>query len=501
MNYQFGPWATQIDASGNARLSAFWRRRLTRLPGLPRSIPAMTRSDALALVLIAAAIAAVPTLHGRGASAEPADQATRTAASSAATAGVPAWQSGQVLELRVVHVHTRKPLSGVQVESQFGAKGISLEDITAQTTDARGQCEVRLPDRQPSQAILYLNKAGFVSIRIDWGIDAAHPLPKSYTVSLEPGTIVGGVIQNEQGEPMPGVTVTLQYWGRYHDATPGFRVHVDQMTMTGDEGRWRVDAMPAGLTPADVVWAEDNDVRRLRMYLTHPDYVSDLLQPGVKPKPAQLSRIFAPINETPPIAALRNQTAVTVMRKGVTVEGRVIDGSGRPIRGASVGHQEECYLAEWHKTVVTTDGNGHFRLCGLDDNRPETNSPFSRQSLLTVQAPRCTPELVAVSLSASPVPLEISLEPGQAVHGAVVDDDGQPVEGVSIRLDYWNGHPRRLAKEAMTDAAGKFRIGDAPFGETEYVFQKKGHILVRQAIQPSAGETLVRLGRSGPAER
>ena len=41
MTNQYGPWATAIEIGPQTRLSTFWRRRLTRLPAVARSKPAM----------------------------------------------------------------------------------------------------------------------------------------------------------------------------------------------------------------------------------------------------------------------------------------------------------------------------------------------------------------------------------------------------------------------------------------------------------------------------
>ena len=72
MNNPYGPWATQMEPGAIPRLSAFWRRRMTRLAELPRGNRAMTPSTALALLLAAAVIGAMPTLEARVVSAEPA---------------------------------------------------------------------------------------------------------------------------------------------------------------------------------------------------------------------------------------------------------------------------------------------------------------------------------------------------------------------------------------------------------------------------------------------
>jgi len=73
MNSQLGPWATQIDVTGNLRLNAFWRRRMTRLAALSRGNPVKQgrRWPAAALTLLAPAAiwlaspAAVPSADSK----------------------------------------------------------------------------------------------------------------------------------------------------------------------------------------------------------------------------------------------------------------------------------------------------------------------------------------------------------------------------------------------------------------------------------------------------
>ncbi len=82
-----------------------------------------------------------------------------------------------------------------------------------QTTDDQGQSEIRLPDLRPDAVRVYPSQAGFVPLRVYWGDDLPSPkLPKAVTVPLEPGTIWGGVVRNEQGQPITGVKVTVHYW-------------------------------------------------------------------------------------------------------------------------------------------------------------------------------------------------------------------------------------------------------------------------------------------------
>ena len=39
MSNQFGPWATLINAGGNAQLGTFWRQRMTMLGPISRTSP------------------------------------------------------------------------------------------------------------------------------------------------------------------------------------------------------------------------------------------------------------------------------------------------------------------------------------------------------------------------------------------------------------------------------------------------------------------------------
>ena len=349
----------------------------------------------------------------------------------------------------------------------FWAAGSGPLDISkTQTTDARGRSEIKLPDGQPEWVQIYPSKAGFVPLILHWHSSPAPPvLPRTITVSLEPSTTIGGVVRNEQGKPIPGVIVTINYCDGSGDSPyQGAYVREEKAT-TDKDGRWQINAMPANIS-------ED----KLLIFSTHPDYVSDHLQ---------YARVPWPITERPSCKALRNQTAVMVMRKGAVVEGRVTDETGKPIMGASIYEQEECYYQDSSKTGAVSDTRGHFRIAGLNDIRTARSSDYqSPKTLLTVEAPGYAPELIEASLAKSAPPLAITLKRGYAVQGKVVDERGWPIAGVRVRLDYWQGHPRKLAREATTDATGDFRISDAPWDSTEYDLEKPGYATVRNPMSP-----------------
>ncbi len=155
-------------------------------------------------------------------------------------------------------------------------------------------------------------------------------------------------------------------------------------------------------------------------------------------------------------------------------------------RAALICNVNECYSPDPLKITATTDSEGHFRLAGLS-HRDNWDYSF------TVQAAGYAPVLVTVSDANIGVPAKIKLERGQAVQGQVVDEDGKPLEGVSIKLDYWMGRPRQFYLKTMTGAEGKFRINDAPFDRTEYDFEKKGYIAVRKPLPPTTNDYQIML--------
>jgi len=83
MNSTFGPWATAASAGLKAHLSTFWKKRLAMLPAAHRSSTRLRGRVALSLLMTAAMVWALPTLHE---SPVPATQAADEPTGAAATA-------------------------------------------------------------------------------------------------------------------------------------------------------------------------------------------------------------------------------------------------------------------------------------------------------------------------------------------------------------------------------------------------------------------------------
>ncbi len=450
--------------------------RIRRIAGCEPALRIAGGGSILCILLVSLAVFVGLTWGTAPATVSPEQSAAATATDTPAEANDEApdlddWQPGQTLDVQVIHAETKKPLPGVRLDFQYHGPGINFRDITTTTTDAEGRSQGRLPDLRPDAVRIYPSKAGFVPLRVYWGDDLPSPkLPKAVTIPMQPGTVWGGVVQNENGEPIANVEVNVRYWEKRPEFNPHLRVNIDQDiegVTTDKDGRWRMDILPAQFT-------DDGP----RLFVTHPDYVSDHLEGGSTP---------LPVTERPSYEALRAETAVMVMRKGATITGRVTDEAGTPISGALICNQYDCYDPNPLKNTATTDDEGHFRLSKLSHRQNY------RDYFFTVQAAGYAPVLVEVSDYETARPVEIKLKRGQAVEGRVVDEDGKPLEGVSIKLDRWMGRPRQFHLKTTTDADGEFRIHDAPPERTEYELEKKGYITVRTSLSPSSQDYRITL--------
>lgn len=376
------------------------------------------------------------------------------------------WQPGQTVELQVVHAQTKKPIPGVKLELQYTGKGINFENVETQSTDVEGRSLIRLPDRPTTEVRVYPTKAGFVPLRVYW-TDVPHvTMPKSVTIPLEPGRLFGGTIRDESGKPISGVTVDIHYWGP--GANPHVRPNVIVKATSDSAGRWHVDMMPSEV-----------DAQQLKIYLAHPDYISD------RPKRAILP---IPVTPQPSINSLFDQTAAMVMKKGDTVHGRVVDLSGEPLAGVQL-YEDEYYWFSPGTPRATTDKDGSFHIRGVEFNEHARADRIAMR--LSVHAAGYTPQLVEVQPAS---PLRIELKPGKSVKGRVVDESGQPIERVHVGVSRWHGQNNRLDLKTETNSDGAFHLSDVPTDRVEYRIGKEGYLWVESfAMPPSSDEYSITL--------
>jgi RNA polymerase sigma factor (sigma-70 family) len=359
------------------------------------------------------------------------------------------------INIHVVEAQTKQPLAGVEI-------GVERADQkTTGLTDEEGHYQVELPEKDPANLSVTAHKDGFVPMRVDWRTqDGTFRLPQEFTFTLEPSTSIGGVVQNEQGDPIASASVSLSFDYGIRGGSEDISIDAGAFKKAVPDGlgRWRFDQAPA-------------DLRGLTIRLAHPDYMSDFF-PNF------------PNNTKLPDGKLRDMTAVMVMKKGLTVEGVVLDEQGRPIAGASVGLGKGRSYVDFLGT--NTDSTGAFRF----NNAPHRESVPSGETFLAVQARGYAPDLKRLDVRKVTTPIEFRLSPGHIIRGRVVDTQGNPLAGVSVVADTWRDS-QTLEWHTKTDAEGSFEWTDAPADDVKFDIFKTGYRDLRGRMLPPDSENIV----------
>jgi protocatechuate 3,4-dioxygenase beta subunit/peroxiredoxin/DNA-binding beta-propeller fold protein YncE len=332
------------------------------------------------------------------------------------------------LVLRAVEVVTGEPIEGVSIEYQGGFDG-KLRRATVITGEDGTAAIEWAPGGRVHRLWITARKPGLVPIHVLWD-DEQHPtrVPASKELRFEPGTTIGGIVKDEAGQPISGATVdvllpaTESEQKNYYFSLGTRR--------TDQQGRWRLDEAPRRL---DGISAS----------VTHPRY----------------RRGYA--------VASHDLNGVSVLKKGLTITGRVVDGAGQPIRGARavLGHDK------WgtNPPTGTTDERGAFTLENCD----------AGPNIVTVHAEGYAPQISDVRVEERAAPVEVRLaEPGATIRGRVVDVQGKPVAGAFVAADTWRGH-RTIEFRGSADKDGRFEWRSAPRDVVLYDFGQEGYMSSR----------------------
>jgi peroxiredoxin/protocatechuate 3,4-dioxygenase beta subunit len=343
-----------------------------------------------------------------------------------------------LLKIKVVNASGQEPIVGAKVLARFSG-GIKGPDRLELSTSADGCCDISIPQPQPEYVLVYVEADGCVPVRARW-LNIDNPpqhevIPQFQELPVKKGISIGGIVKNEEGEPIAGAKVNLSLRG----PEGRIRYYVEHAVRTEADGKWRYDAM-------------HRELDELRMEITHPEYVSfDQLvssAPYLKDK-------------------LRDFSAVMVMDRGINVSGFVYDHQGKPIEKALLMTGRSGYFSR----VTRTDQQGRFEFehCKLE--------PL----YISAQAPGKSPVLRRVLEQDLPKPLKFTLEPGHLIRLRVVDAHGTPLEGVRVVPEQYKGYryilkpnPANLQRGIETDEQGRVSWDSAPPDAVEYAFSKEG---------------------------
>lgn len=236
-----------------------------------------------------------------------------------------------------------------------------------------------------------------------------------------------GRVLDEDGKPIAGAIVDMDYPKNQMIAEGG-------KAMTDDEGRF------SRLLPPDA--------DRVRVTVNHPAFLGS-------------RTLNLP---TPATSALRDGTAVMTLKRGLPLEGVVLDDAGKPVFNALVMTNGSTFWTPGPEnepgedaTSPRTDRQGKFRVEALPEGVRE----------IGVLTDDFAPKVFKVEVKSWMEPVELKLSRGEDYSGRVVDLDGKPIEGASVGCDDWTtvggrGDRRPLVRFTKTDADGRFTLRALP---------------------------------------
>jgi hypothetical protein len=294
---------------------------------------------------------------------------------------------------------TQKPVEGAIIQYAIDDPG------TATTTDTSGRFV--LTGLQASRYnFIYIMARGYVSQRITPAL-VADQITQNLLIELDRGSRVQGTVTDPNGKPIAGATARTFHF-------------TNRPVITGQDGQFEID----GLSPV---------VDRYSLEITHPDYpaVSMEFSPGA-------------VGETV------NQDVV--LKPGADIYGQVTDPNGKPVEGVQVGNTTSA--AMWNCITAKTDYEGKYRLDNVDLGELVLWAAHSQYALYVDRMtlpPGVTERQIDIRLQ-SPAPL----------HGKVVDQADNPVEGVIVAVQEYNSVSNLAKERYTTDANGLFVIANAP---------------------------------------
>ncbi|MBU6399162.1 MAG: sigma-70 family RNA polymerase sigma factor [Verrucomicrobia bacterium] len=234
-------------------------------------------------------------------------------------------QGPALLTLRVVSAADNRPASGADVLAYYWNFPEATAPSVRLHTDGTGACQVPVASQRFETLRVWISAPGYVPEVIDWHQYEIASLDTLYTVRLQRGLTVSGVVRNGSGKTVAGVRLQIGSPGVNLAQRENIGYHPDLSSFTsGERGRWQCDQVSPNA---------DN----LTLFLTHPDFAR--------------KRVYLPIH------GQEATNAVLVMSVGVPLTGSVLTTNNVPILDAKV---EEIDPYGGPSLSAQTDETGQF---------------------------------------------------------------------------------------------------------------------------------------------
>ncbi len=390
-----------------------------------------------AVIIAAAALTVWYQSHFKQSHVEPVIQAQAVASEPAAVVNPEPQKDATIappvskaidtnqMALQVVEAETGRPLANTKVLLAYLREDGRGKDIK-QVTDAQGRLAVDGLATPFHFLNMFITADGHVPKVTTLGRSGA--LPPSYTMKMDRGIRIGGVVVDEAGQPISGAKIEFDYPGGNNLALQeNIQFGPDATSLTDADGHWFCNMIP-------------KDLDHILLKVTHPDH-------------AEASATIKPDSTD------ANDTSIT-MAAGFTVAGTVQDTNGNAIAGAKVRTVRMNSEGEQSKK---TDEGGAFAMKCITGG----------ELILSVQAKGFAPETQTLTVTGPVAGLKFQLGLGRLLRGRILDEAGNPI--TNAFAETLREATRKFVWSSKTDSDGRFEWNSAPAQAIRYSFQAEGY--------------------------
>ncbi|MCA9110863.1 MAG: redoxin domain-containing protein, partial [Planctomycetaceae bacterium] len=265
--------------------------------------------------------------------------------------------------------------------------------------------------RTPDVCVLSCRAEGYTPVHGRWISpelsEEGEPLPEEVIFHMEKGVTVGGIVLNEDEEPVAGAKVLFS--ASNYDVAPGEKLvqtfSKDEF-VTDEDGRWSCNYAPEQMTETLIT-------------VNHEDYSVDDTNYGIGKR----------------VDELKSQQLVYYLRRPRTVYGQVTDLDGEPIESAliTVG-----VYPEQDDPTFRTDAQGCYSIEGILVDRITVIKPgFAPSEHIFSDWPPHPFQREIDDGTAAQGELNFQLQPGVTVEIHVTDKEGKQLENANVTPTYW----------------------------------------------------------------
>jgi protocatechuate 3,4-dioxygenase beta subunit len=323
-----------------------------------------------------------------------------------------------------------KPLAGVELRAASTARRASDVELRTRTRTP-GAFRLSGLKSGDSYRLIALHE-GFVPFRLTVPAPAAGTPPAPLRIVLDRGRAAAGRVVDGAGKPVAGAEVRLLPAA---SDDPRIARETTMRALTDAAGAFRIDRLSPG--------------------------AFDLRARAQGFAPTLVRRVSLPAG------AAAADLGTLVLERGATLDGRVVDGAGNPLAGATVQLTPPSGLSVWDLPLEgepggweqVTASDGAFSFAGLP--------PAGATVTLRALHPGFTTRILSGVAVPAPEPVLLRLEVAASLSGTVADESGEPVAGANV-----------LISEVSPDAGGAPGTRSRPRSVGAAVSAADGHFTV-----------------------